>query len=31
MGELVDWLRSQPAADRVEEARKSLRAYGLTA
>ena len=31
MGELVDWLRSQPAFDRVEEARKSLLSYGLTA
>ena len=31
MGELVEWLRSQPAFDRVEEARKSLLSYGLTA
>ena len=31
MGELVDWLRSQLAFDRVEEARKSLVSYGLTA
>jgi dTDP-L-rhamnose 4-epimerase len=31
MGELVEWLRAQPAADRVEEARRSLLSYGLTA
>ena len=31
MGELVDWMRSQPAADRVDEARKSLLSFGLTA
>ena len=31
MGELVEWLRSQPAFDHVEEARKSLMSYGLTA
>jgi dTDP-L-rhamnose 4-epimerase len=31
MGELVDWLRSQTASDRVEEARRSLLSFGLTA
>jgi dTDP-L-rhamnose 4-epimerase len=31
MGELVEWLRSQPASDRAEEARRSLLSYGLTA
>jgi dTDP-L-rhamnose 4-epimerase len=31
MGELVEWLRSQPAVDRVEEAQKNLVTFGLTA
>jgi dTDP-L-rhamnose 4-epimerase len=31
MGELVEWLRSQPAVDRVEEAQRSLLSFGLTA
>lgn len=31
VAELVEWLRSQPAADRAEEARNSLLSYGLTA
>jgi dTDP-L-rhamnose 4-epimerase len=31
LGELVEWVASQPAADRAEEAHQSLRAYGLTA
>jgi len=31
LGELVEWLREQPAADRAEEANKNLRAYGLNA
>jgi len=31
MGELVEWLGSQSAVDRVEEARKSLVSFGLTA
>jgi dTDP-L-rhamnose 4-epimerase len=31
MGELVEWLRSQPAVDRVEEAQRSLVSFGLTA
>ena len=30
MGELVVWLRSQPAVDRVEEAQRSLLSFGLT-
>jgi dTDP-L-rhamnose 4-epimerase len=31
MGELVEWLGSQSAVDRVEEARSSLESFGLTA
>jgi dTDP-L-rhamnose 4-epimerase len=31
MGELVEWLRSQPAEDRAEEAQRSLVSFGLTA
>jgi dTDP-L-rhamnose 4-epimerase len=31
MGELVEWLRSQPAVDRAEEAQRSLISFGLTA
>lgn len=31
MGELVEWLRLQPAVDRVDEARQSLVSFGLTA
>jgi dTDP-L-rhamnose 4-epimerase len=31
MGELVEWLGSQSAEDRVEEARSSLASFGLTA
>jgi dTDP-L-rhamnose 4-epimerase len=31
VGELVDWLASQPAVDRAEEAQRSLLSFGLTA
>jgi dTDP-L-rhamnose 4-epimerase len=31
MEELVEWLRSQPAIDRAEEAQRSLISFGLTA
>jgi dTDP-L-rhamnose 4-epimerase len=31
MGELVEWLRSQSAVDRVEEAQRNLVSFGLTA
>jgi dTDP-L-rhamnose 4-epimerase len=31
VGELVDWLRSQSAVDRVEEASSQLVSFGLTA
>ena len=31
VGELVEWLRSQSAADRVAEAAQELKAFGLTA